>query len=77
MQNTKDNRSSLNTQHLMINTNSLNDDLKFLMNCCKMNPTEEDLKAICAYLNTEHLDLNTLINVVNQHGILPLVYKTI
>jgi len=77
MQNTKDNRSSLNTQHLMLNTNSLNDDLKFLMNCCKMNPTEEDLKAICSYLNTEHLDLNALISVVNQHGILPLVYKTI
>ena len=33
--------------------------------------------AICSYLNAERLDLNTLIGLANQHGILPLVYKTI
>jgi len=70
MQNTKDSRSSLNTT-------SLNVDLKFLINCCKINPIEEDFKAICSYLNTERLELITLISLANQHGILPLVYKTL
>lgn len=70
MQNTNDNRSSLNTT-------SLNDDLKFLIHCCKTDPTKGDIGFIHSYLNTEHLDLNALISLANQHGILPLVYKTL
>ena len=88
MQNTKDNsttaitnaplENALRVHQLPVTVEyRLNDDLKFLINCCKTNPTEEDLKAICSYLNAERLDLNALIGLANQHGILPLIYKTI
>ena len=36
-----------------------------------------DIKFILSYLNAERLELNALIALANQHGILPLVYKTI
>lgn len=55
----------------------LNDDLKFLIACCQTEPTKDDTSFILSYLNTERLDLNALISLANQHGILPLVYKTL
>ena len=94
MQNTKDSSSSLNA-------NSLNDDLQFLINCCKTNPSKDDIKFIRSSIQhidtgsesgmttTRHPQLapqghflhghwgSTLIGLANQHGILPLVYKTI
>ena len=56
---------------------TLNDDLQFLVNCCKTNPTQKDIDFIFSYLNTERFDLDALIGLAHQHGILPLVYKTI
>ena len=52
----------------------LNEDLQFLVHCCKTNPSEDDIKKILSYLNTKDLDINTLIGSANTHGVLPLVY---
>jgi len=54
-----------------------NDEIKFFIACCQTNPSSDDHKVIHSYLNTEHFTLHTLIGLANQHGILPLVYKTI
>ncbi|MDM5262625.1 nucleotidyltransferase family protein [Sulfurovum sp. XTW-4] len=54
----------------------LNDDLKFLVACCQTEPSVDDNKFILSYLNAERFDLNALISLANQHGVLPLVYKT-
>ncbi|EIF51213.1 nucleotidyltransferase family protein [Sulfurovum sp. AR] len=55
----------------------LNDELLFLIACCQIDPSEDDINFIFSYLNAEELELNTLISLANQHGILPLIYKTI
>ncbi|WP_415407171.1 nucleotidyltransferase family protein [Sulfurovum sp. CS9] len=55
----------------------LNADLHFLITCCQTNLSKEDIEFIHSYLNAERLELNALIGLANQHGILPLVYKTI
>ena len=58
-------------------TTHLNDELKFFIACCQTNPSKDDINFIHTYLNSKRLTLNTLIPLANQHGILPLVYKTI
>ena len=65
MQNTKDNGLMLNA------------DLLFLIICCQTNPNKDNIEFIHSYLNTTHLEINTLIGLANQHGILPLVYKNL
>lgn len=55
----------------------LNKDLQFLVNCCKTDPSKDDKAFILSSLNTDKLNFNTLMHLANQHGILPLVYKTI
>ena len=54
----------------------LNDALSFLVACCQIDPSKEDIAFISSYLNAEHLDINNLIKLANQHGILPLVHKS-
>lgn len=65
---------------------TLNDDLQFLVNCCKTNPTQEDTNNILTYLNNLSLPTNTMprqemplgcTSLANSHGVLPLVYKTL
>jgi len=58
-------------------TTHLNDEIKFLIACCQTEPSKDDINFIHTYLNAERLTLNALIPLANQHGILPLVYKTI
>lgn len=78
-------------------TSYLNSDLRFLVSCCKTDPSKDDIAFIHSILNaenlvvnsdtsviktkkgcnTKHLTLNTLIGLANQHGILPLIYKTL
>ena len=53
----------------------LNDELQFLVSCCQTTPSKENIDFIISHLNTKNLDLNALIALANQHGILPLVYK--
>ena len=62
--------SSLNTK------DKLSTELRFLVNCCKTNPSKEDIEKIhsCLSLITDH---KSLITAATQHGILPLVYKTL
>lgn len=66
---------------------SLSPDLRFLIACCQSNPSEADTAFILAHLsqsessssypNPEPRTPNPLIALANQHGVLPLVYKTI
>jgi len=58
-------------------TYTLSDNIKFLITCCQTEPSEDDITFISSYLNTEVLTLSTLIKLSHQHGILPLVYKTL
>ena len=58
-------------------TPKLNNELQFLIACCQTTPTKNDINIIQTYLNTEGLDQNALIALANQHGVLPLVYKTL
>ncbi len=55
----------------------LNNELRFLIASCQIDPSTDDIEFINSYLNDPHLDINTLIGLANQHGILPLVYKTL
>ncbi|GIU00521.1 hypothetical protein TSL6_10270 [Sulfurovum sp. TSL6] len=56
---------------------NLSEELRFLVNCCKNNLSDDDTKEILSYINTPSLDMNPLIRLANQHGVLPLVYKTL
>ena len=72
MQKTKDNSTSpVTVKHL------LNDDLKLLINCCKTNPNKEDIKQINNYIQNSAFNIQHLLTLSSQHGILPLVYQTI
>jgi len=53
------------------------DELTFIISCCKTDLSKDDIEFILSYLEDQHLDINSLIVLANQHGILPLVYKTL
>ena len=64
----------------------LSDDLRFLVACCQAEPSQADIGLIKMFLSTQHLALapeevplgdSTLIGLANQHGVIPLVYKTL
>ena len=62
----------------------LNDELSFLINCCQTNPSAEEIEFILTSLLTINhapsgnaLGVQRIIKLANQHGILPLVYKTL
>ncbi|BAF72466.1 nucleotidyltransferase domain-containing protein [Sulfurovum sp. NBC37-1] len=57
--------------------NDLSLELLFLIACCQTEPSQNDIDTIRSFLNAEHLTLHTLISLANQHGILPLIYKTL
>lgn len=68
------------------NKSQHNDTLTFLIKCCQTDPSENDIEFIHSYLhnalsgNTHRVqqpDTKALITLANQHGILPLIYKTI
>ncbi len=48
-----------------------------MITCCQTDLSREDIDFIHTSLNDEHITLNTLIRLASQHGILPLVYKTL
>lgn len=54
----------------------LSDDLQFLVACCQTETSEDDEEFILSYLS-QITDHQSLITAASQHGILPLVYKTI
>lgn len=57
--------------------NRLNHQLKLLIACCQTELSQTNIKFIHSYVNDAQLPVDTLINLANQHGILPLVYKSI
>ena len=80
-----------NNQSITIHQ-SLSPELQFLIACCQTEPSENDINFIRSFLNppsesdntnTIHYSLFTihsaqkLIALARQHGILPLVYKTL
>ncbi|GIT98125.1 nucleotidyltransferase family protein [Sulfurovum sp. TSL1] len=66
-------------------TEPSNEDIEFILSYLSLvpdghggtAPTEKILKPNNSYLNAERLTLHALISLANQHGVLPLVYKTI
>ncbi len=56
--------------------NNLSPELRFLITCCQTNQTKEDINSIRSYLSLI-TNYQSLITAATQHGILPLVYKTI
>jgi len=68
-----------------LNNIELNNDLKFLIACCQTEPSEDDKKFILSHLSqvtnyecpVGKYPWATLITTAAQHGILPLVYKTL
>jgi len=58
-----------------IDTIELDDNLKFLIACSQTEPSENNIKFIQQFLSS--IDTQKLIPLAIQHGILPLVYKTL
>ena len=80
MQNNKENPkiSSHNPQHVAPSTTEqLSPDLRFLMVCCQSNPSEADTAFIHSFIQHPTCNIQHLLTLSSQHGILPLVYKTI
>jgi len=63
-----------NNQSITIHQ-SLSPELKFLIDCCQTEPSENDITFILSYPSTINQQL--LTNMALRHGILPLVYKII
>lgn len=59
------------------NNSDLNNDLQFLVNCCQVHPSKDAQKFIFSYLDTSHVNNDAIISLAHQHGILPLLYKTL
>ncbi|UFH59207.1 nucleotidyltransferase domain-containing protein [Sulfurovum mangrovi] len=57
-------------------TDHLSDDLQFLIACCQAEPTQKDTDFISSYLS-RITNYELLITAASQHGIIPLVYKTL
>ena len=56
--------------------NNLPPDFKFFITCCQIELSEDDIHFIHSYLS-QITDHKLLITTAIQHGILPLVYKTL
>jgi hypothetical protein len=55
-----------------------NDDMKFLIYCCKTSLNKEEERYIQNYLlSLNDQNITTLLEKSNQHAIIPLVYKTL
>ena len=54
----------------------LSDELKFLIACCQTEPSVDDMAFIHSYLSLI-TNYQSLITTATQHGILPLIHKTI
>jgi len=63
-----------NTQDV---TATLSDDIKFLITCCKTELSEDDITFIIQSIQHPSFNIQHLLSLANQHGILPLVYKTL
>lgn len=69
--------NSQSTLNHSLSTDLISNEIKFLIACCQTDPSEDDINFISSYLQSPDRDLNILIRLANQHGILPIVYKTL
>ena len=59
-------------------SHNLSDDLQFLIACCQTNTSKKDTDFILNYLSEkDEAQYHNLITLAAQHGILPLVHKTL
>ena len=49
--------------------------LRFLIACCRAEPTEEDLEFIINFIQHPTFNIRHLMALARRHGVLPLVYK--
>jgi len=63
-----------NTQDV---TATLSDDIKFLITCCKTELSKNDITFIIQSIQHPSFNIQHLLSLANQHGIIPLVYKTL
>jgi|GEM_PF-579003 len=63
--------------NLLPSFDQLNNDLKLLVTCCRIDPSEEDKKFINNAIQNSKFSIQNLLALANAHGILPLVYKTL
>lgn len=57
--------------------NILSDEFKFLITCCKIKYSENDISFIESYLNSQNIQYDDLIKLALAHRIIPLVYKSL
>lgn len=50
--------------------------MQCIIACCQSKPTQKDIDLICSYLS-QITNYESLITAASQHGVLPLVYKTL
>jgi len=51
--------------------------LHFLIACCQSDPSEEEIALIRSRLNPQYITYEILLGLAYQHGVLPLLYKTL
>ncbi|MBD3790221.1 MAG: nucleotidyltransferase family protein, partial [Campylobacterales bacterium] len=54
----------------------LSSQMQCIIACCQSKPTQKDIDLICSYLS-QITNYESLITAASQHGVLPLVYKTL
>ncbi len=57
--------------------NNQTEALHFVIACCQSELSDEDIALVCNVLRTQHTPHETLLVLAHQHGVLPLVYKTL
>lgn len=57
--------------------NNQTEALHFVIACCQSELSDEDIALVCNVLRTQHIPYETLLVLAHQHGVLPLVYKTL
>ena len=68
----------MSSSQLPLKSNQLlTDDLRFLIACCQAEPTQDGIKQIDSSIRKLLTPHSSLLIAASQHGILPLVYKTL
>ena len=57
--------------------NNQTEALHFVIACCQSELSDEDIVLVCNVLHIQHIPYETLLILAHQHGVLPLVYKTL
>ena len=60
-----------------ISTELISNEIKFLIVCCQMKVSENEIEFIRSFIQNPKFNIKNLLALANQHGIQPLVYKTL